>query len=206
MPSIVDLCNEALDLLGQTTIVAIDPPDTDSKNAALCARTYPLIRDQIQRAFPWKRLITRVQIAADIAAPVWGFDKAFTIPGDLSKLLDVFVGDFRLDLWNLEGDQILCNEDGPVQIRYIKQNDDPNTWDSLMQASVSSRMAYVMAPTLVGHDSPLYQIVKDRFKEIWIAARHANGQEGTPMRVGRPDPWVSVRVGTEGDFLERGIS
>lgn len=206
MPSDVDICNQALDLLGQSNITLITPPDAGSKEAGLCSRMYPIVRDEIQTAFPWTELIVRTTIAADVASPDWGPEFQFTLPGDMMKPLDMYVGGFRLDQRTIEGGKILSNEGGPLQIRYIKQNNDPNSWSALMVSSVATRMAFKMHPKLVGMDATSFRIIKDHMKEVWTAARHANGQSRTPINWGIPDSWVSVRVGSGQQVLERGIS
>ena len=55
MPSVVDICNEAMDLLGAATITALTE---NSKEARLCNRRFPTVRDQVLRAHPWNTAIT----------------------------------------------------------------------------------------------------------------------------------------------------
>ena len=56
MPSVVDICNEAMDLLGAATITALTE---NSKEARLCNRRFETVRDQVLRAHPWNAAITR---------------------------------------------------------------------------------------------------------------------------------------------------
>jgi hypothetical protein len=50
MPSVVDICNESLDLLGAATITSLTQ---NSKEARLCNRNFEPVRDAVFRAHPW---------------------------------------------------------------------------------------------------------------------------------------------------------
>lgn len=206
MTSPVDICNLALTSLGQPIIVQIDPPDSGSKSARLCAFLYPLMRDETLRAHPWRRLKKRTTLAAEVTAPDWGYTTQFPLPADLLRLLDVYVGDQQLLSWDLEGEKLLANENGPIQIRYIKTSDDPNQWDSIMINAVAYRLAVDLAEPLT-QDSNKKSFAIAKFEEVMAAAKNASAQEGTPVDLGLPDDWVSVRFGlSNDDILSRGIS
>ena len=53
MPSVVDICNEAMDLLGAATITALTE---NSKEARLCNRRFSTVRDATLRSHPWNCL------------------------------------------------------------------------------------------------------------------------------------------------------
>lgn len=205
MVSPVDICNLALTSLGQPTIVQIDPPDANSKSARLCAQLYPLLRDETLRSHPWRRLKKRAELAADVVAPVWGFTTQFPLPADLLRLLDVYTGDSRLRTWELEGDNLLCDEDGPIQIRYIKDSTDPDEWDSILVTAMAYRLAVDLAEPLT-QDPSKKQFAIAKFQEAMATAKNASGQEGTPQDVGLPDQWVSARFGAGSFDAARGIS
>lgn len=188
----VDVANLALDRLGQPPIVSFDD---GNKAANLCGRIYPLARDEIQRRFPWRRLRTRAQIGQEVEKPAWGYQNQFRLPVDLLRLLEVYI-----DLtpqhrnWELEGDLILINFEGPLNIRYVARQDDPTKWDALMLSAVAAYMAKDMAESLT-QDAAKKNFAYTDFNEIMKEAKHANAQEGTPVLLNSPDSWVSVRVG-----------
>ncbi|BCV06006.1 MAG: hypothetical protein CM15mV123_200 [uncultured marine virus] len=66
MPSVVDICNEAMDLLGAATITALTE---NSKEARLCNRRFATVRDATLRSHPWNCAIERAELAADSTAP-----------------------------------------------------------------------------------------------------------------------------------------
>ena len=63
MPSVVDICNEAMDLLGAATITALTE---NSKEARLCNRRFSTVRDATLRSHSWNCAIARADLAADI--------------------------------------------------------------------------------------------------------------------------------------------
>ncbi len=79
MPSVVDICNEAMDLLGAATITALTE---NSKEARLCNRRFSTVRDATLRSHSWNCAIARADLAADSTAPSFGFANQFPLPTD----------------------------------------------------------------------------------------------------------------------------
>jgi len=192
MVSPVDLCNLALTSLGQPTVVQIDPPDDNSKSARLCAQIYPIMRDEVIRFHPWRRLTKRTTLAASVVAPDWGYTTAYPLPADLITLIDVYVGGVKLMDWHLEGDDILTNTTDPLQIRYIQTSTNPDDWDPLLRDAVAYRLAVDLAEPLT-QDPSKKSFAIAKYEEVMKSAKNASAQEGTPTDLGLPDPWVSIR-------------
>lgn len=205
MTSPVDVCNLALTSLGQPTVVQIDPPDSKSKAARLCAQMYPLMRDEMIRKHPWRRLKKRITLAASVVAPDWGFTTQYPLPADLVTLIEIYIDDVPLRLWELEGDMILCNETAALNIRYIRTSDNPDDWDPLLIDTIAYRLAVDLAEPLTG-DPNKKGFAVAKFQQVFEEAKNASAQEGTPTELGLPDPWVSARFGSPDNILERGIS
>ena len=202
----VDIANLALDKLGQPSITSFN---NESKAARLCNRMYPLAKDYVFRMFPWRRLRTRGLLAASTQTHAWGYQFEFPLPVDLLRLLDVASGqltsfsggsNMMQSGWELEGNSILTNVQGPLQIRYIKNSDDPGEWDRLMIHTIAAYMAKDMAEALTQDHKKKVFAVSD-FALITEEARHANAQEGNPVRLNSPDSWETVRW-TGGDVTD----
>ncbi len=207
----IDIANLALDKLGQPSIVTFQD---ESKAARLTNRMYPLAKDYVFRMFPWRRLRTRALIAASTEVPAWGYQFEFPLPVDLLRLLDVASGQLTSFTngsstmqsgWELEGNSILTNVQGPLQIRYIKDSDDPAQWDRLMVHTIAAYMAKDMAEALTQDHKKKLFAVQD-FEQITEQARHANAQEGNPVRLNSPDDWETVRWTGGTDLTNRNIS
>lgn len=203
MPSKVDVANTALDRLGQPPIVTFDD---GTKTANLVKRLYPIVRDQVHRVHPWRRLKARARLAADVTAPTWGYTTRFRLPSDILMLLDVYKGDEPLNRdWELEGDFILCDETGPLDIRYIKDSDNPDEWDSLHLSAVAWLLACEMSEALTQDPQKRAQCFA-AFNDALTMAKRYSGMEGNPVNLTSPDPWELVRYAGGTDVEQRGIS
>lgn len=199
----VDICNLALDRLGQPTIIDLED---DNKAGQLCRRMYPLARDEIQRRFPWRRLRKRASIAALADAPAWGYSNWYELPGDLLRLIEVYQNNTPLHSgWELEGNRILINYSDPLNIRYICRETDTSKFDALMVSAIAAYMAKDMAESLT-QDPAKKGFAYNDFNEIMKEAKHANAQEGNPTRLNSPDTWELVRWGGADDQDARPIS
>ena len=79
MASVVEICNRALDKLGEAPIVSLAD---DIKASRACARTYAPVRDAVLRDHPWNCAIHRTVLAAEAEAPAWGYQRRFPLPVD----------------------------------------------------------------------------------------------------------------------------
>jgi len=189
----VDICNIALVQLGQDQIMTL----TDKVKAAqLCNTMYPVIRDEMIRAHPWRRLKVRTNLAFQAGVtPPFQYLFSYLLPADYILLLDVWAGGQILrQQWEMEGNTILANVEGPLQIRYIRDSNDPSEWDSLMVMTFAARLAYALAEPLT-QDSEKIKLAAAKFNELERRAKKAAASEGTPVNIEQPDPWVAVRFG-----------
>ena len=147
MPSVVDICNEAMDLLGAATITALTE---NSKEARLCNRRFETVRDSVLRAHPWNVAITRATLAKDSAAPAFGFTSQFTLPTDpfCLRVLSFFNSNVDSEIaaydtqvmFKVEGRKILSDEE-TCQIVYIARIEDTELFDSLLSSSIAHKLA-----------------------------------------------------------------
>ena len=77
MPSVVDIANQALNIIGANTISALDE---NSKPAVVINQRYDSIRDSVFREHPWNCLMARSTLARDTAAPDFGYTYQYTLP------------------------------------------------------------------------------------------------------------------------------
>lgn len=190
MPSVVDVCNKALDKLGQGSITSLED---SNKSARLCSRNWPLVRDAVLRAHPWNFAITR-----DVLAPIdltptetakqWGFTSKFAVPVDLVRLVEV--RDLSTAEYQVEGRYILANAT-VLYIRYVKREEDPNKYDSQFVDAAAAYLAFEMCESITQSNTKknaLWEEYKDRLMD----AKGIDGQENPPA-VFEEDEWISVR-------------
>lgn len=185
MASVVDICNRALDKLGQGPIVSLED---GTKSANLCNRNWSLIRDQVLRDHPWNFAVRRVILAPDVNNPAWGFEYRLPLPSNCLRLLEV--QNLSTGQYQVEGKAILAN-DSALKIRFIARVADPNDYDSLFQDAVASRLAVELCESLTQSNSKKELLIQE-YEMILTAAKRVDGQENPPVKF-EEDEWLLVR-------------
>lgn len=190
----VDICNLALSYLAEDFVSNIDTPPAGDDTAALCKLHYPKVRRALLRSHPWNFAIKRAALAADAAAPTFGFTTKYQLPGDfiryLSKhdalgnrtLIEPIEGvDYQLeDGYILTGD----TADGALRIRYIYDHELVSAWDDLFIDLISVKLALSLARNFKSAPRSIDDL-NSRLRELQAEAKAIDGQERPPIRVQR---------------------
>lgn len=185
MPSVIDICNSALDKVGQTPIMSL----TDGNKAAkLCNRHWPLVRDKVLRACGWNFATVRAVLAPSVTAPAWGFGKSFPLPSDLLRLVEV--RDHTTDEYQVEGRSILA-DDSVLYIRYVTRIEDPNVYDSMFCEAAALALAVELCEPMTQSTSKRQDLVR-LYDEAITEAKGVDAQENPPARF-EEDSWIAVR-------------
>ena len=83
----IDLCNQALALIGAEAISSFDD---GTHLAATCATLYPAVRAQMLVTYPWRFCNTKAQLATLTEAPLFGWRHAFGMPPKFLRLNALF--------------------------------------------------------------------------------------------------------------------
>lgn len=185
MPSVVDICNEAMDLLGAATITSLTE---NSKEARLCNRKFDAVRDSVLRAHPWNVAISRAALAANSTAPAFGFTYQFPLPTDpyCLRVLSFWNSNVNNELaaydsnimFKIEGRSILSNEND-CRIVYISRVTDTEQFDPLLSTTIAHRLAADTAYAITGSNSvsqQMFALYESRLKE----AKGVDSMEGFP--------------------------
>ena len=185
MPSVVDICNQSLDLLGAATITALTE---NSKEARLCNRNFEVIRDSVLRAHPWNVAVTRKSLPQDTDTPAFGFNFQYTLPTDPYCLRLLSFWDTSVDneiaaydsnvMYKIEGRKILSNEN-VCNIIYIGREADTEQYDSLLTSTIAHRLAAEIAYGVTG-SSPLAQRMQGLYEQRLREAKSIDAMEGYP--------------------------
>jgi len=198
MPSVVDICNEAMDLLGAATITALTE---NSKEARLCNRRFETVRDAVFRAHTWNVSIQRSSLALDTDTPAFGFAYQFSLPTDPYCLRvvsfwnsnvnnDVAAYDSNV-MFKIEGRKVLSNE-GTCSIIYIARITDTEQYDPLLSSTIAHRLASETAYAITGSNSlaqSMYALYQARLSE----ARSMDALEGYPEQL-QADTYTNARL------------
>ena len=177
MPSVVDICNNALIDLGASAISSLTE---DSKAARLCNQRFDSIRDTVFRFHPWNCLVNRASLAADTATPAFEYSYQYTLPTDpyCLRVLGLETADF---LFKVEGRKILTNET-TVNIIYVARVLDTNEYDFGLIETLSAALAASLAYPLIGSVS-LSQQMKANYDQKLIESRFVDATEGSPGNI-----------------------
>jgi len=145
MASIVDIANNALNILGASTISSLTE---DTKNARICNQRFENVRNRIFRSHPWNCLIKRVQLAQNSTAPVIEYTYAYALPSDFLRVLKIHNGttdSVASDMpYKVEGKNIITDE-ATVYLVYVSKDTDPNNYDSYLYEVLAYQLAADMA-------------------------------------------------------------
>lgn len=185
MPSVVDVCNLALDKLGQSPITSLSD---GTKTANLCSRNWPLIRDQELRRHAWNFSIKRAVLAPSSTSPEWGFSYQHPLPVDFLRLVEV--RDLKKGEYQVEGRNILTDET-VLYIRYVAKMTDPNQYDSLFIDVVSTKLVHSLMENLNQHRLKKEDVLRE-YGDFLAEAKRVDAIENPPDDM-EEDDWVNVR-------------
>lgn len=185
MASVVDICNRALSRIGAARITSIN----DSvKPAKACNSAYTMVRDEVLRAHPWNCTVTRATLAPLSASPEYEYGYQYQLPSDCLRLLEVDNDDYD---YVIEGRKILTDYGSVLNIKYQKQETDPQQYDSLLVSVIAARLAWEICEELTQSRTKTLD-KRDEFKEILMEAKKVDAQEQSPSTFAEDD-WISVR-------------
>ena len=91
----------------------------------------------------------------------------------------------------VEGKKLLSDEGSPLSIRYVRREEDPNQWDSLLVSAVAARLAMELCEELTQSNTKR-EIATREYEQLLSRARMADGQEQSPMPF-EEDAWINAR-------------
>lgn len=193
------IVNRALDLLGADAITSLDD---DVKSARVMKRAYAPVRDAVLRAYPWNCAMTRAALAADAAAPAWGYAYRYAWPSDCLRLWQV-LGEVEgtATPYKIEGRYILTDDAAPLYVIYLKQLTDTAQFDPLLAEAISGRLAAECAYTFTGSSAAqdtAWKFYRDKIQEAW----ETDAQEGTPDEF-TANQWLESRFNGSGERFRR---
>lgn len=149
--SAVDICNEALALVGADPIASLSDA---SPTGRLCNALYTPTRDELLVMHPWKFATKRAELSADPDAPEFEYDYRFQLPADCLRVIGTNLGTEAK--WTEENGYLLCNE-STVSIKYISKITTEGTFSipfcEALAYKLASKMAYPLAQSTSLKDS-----------------------------------------------------
>lgn len=180
MPSDTDICNSAISKLGGNQIMDITD---ESPEAQLCRANYDLVRDAVLEDVNWTFATKRfVFTAANLDAPLFGFTKAYTIPAEVLRVIDINDG---RDDWVKEGEEILTDA-GKINMIAIIRERDPEKYSPSFVQCMAAKLASEIALPLTNSKTQRDAMVEEYLaKKNW--AQSNDGRQGrNKVRYSKP--------------------
>lgn len=204
MATQVDICNEALALLGDVAeVVSIDPPD-GSPQAGHCARFYPIAVRRLLEEHAWSFAIKKIYPTslANVDADLNGFKFAYAIPSEAVRVLTVskrqhpeMVSDFLAKHYGPNGLAVFTDEDDPV-MTYVRHIDSPSLYPGyFVDALVARLAAYLVGP--IRREDPSSQTAINLlrlYQQALSAAKTADSEAGLQ----RKEPYIAAQLRARG--------
>jgi len=209
------LANRALAYLGESSIS--DIADTTSKHARLCNEFVDQVIDEHLREHRWNCAISRATLSELTTAPNHGFDRAFQLPADFIRLLEVNGEQFdgSDEFLEIEEGQRLIIDADQAEIRYVKRIGVAE-FDPLLAKACSLGLAVEIAVGLTANLELQGQLATLHARALSKArmtdAVETNSREGRPMdrllmnsplrqsrfggRYSRERPWTTATSAT----------
>ncbi len=198
MASQTSIANHCLDLIGEDSISDIN----DSVDRAEKIRNaWDGERDSALRAHWWNFSIERVSLAADSAAPNWGFDKQYSLDADVVRVIQVdqyyppaVLSDLinaDTSLYRIEGRKILTNLTAPLKVRWIVNSIDIGDWDACFAKVMACNLADRLSTKLTGSEAIKARIKAEK-RDALREARRANAIENPPT-LANDGRWMASR-------------
>lgn len=200
----VDICNKALDLLGQSADIAnIETPTTD--NEKICARWYYDTLEFLLRRYMWNFAVWETELPRDLQQEYYGYSGAYKLPADYLRLISIN-GNKALNLidYKLAGGYVfLTSDNDSMRLEYIRLIDDVTVYDSGFKQLLTLYLAVNMAFRFTNKQTVverLYRMIE--IEEAKIVS--TDGQEQPPQRI-QYSKYKRARHGYKGrgyDFIK----
>lgn len=190
--SVIEICNNALQCLKAERIMSL----TDGTEPAnLCNQVWPSVRDAVLRSHPWNCATKLVQLQQSSTAPAWKWGYAYPLPSDCLRILEVVGEDEHpVSDWEQMSGEILCNEDSPVYMAYVRREEDPTKYDALlckvMEAALAAEIAYPLTASVTARQTA-EALLDQRMRE----ARGVDARQAAKVQQLVPSSWAAAKYG-----------
>lgn len=187
----IDVCNVALNLLGEASITSIDD---DSDAARAMKVNYVLSRDATLEAHDWSFARKRFIPAKLAEDPTFGPPNQFSIPSEIIRVTEVWDNerywrasassravDYRQAPWGMEGRNILTDAD-PIFCIGLRRIEDEGIYSNLFVQAFAAQLALMSAYVLTESNNKfaaMAALYDQRIRE----ARSRDGLQGRNQRL-----------------------
>lgn len=158
-----------------------------NERSRVVSGSWQFVRREVLRAHSWNSTTLRAVLTAAVTSPLWGFDSAYDLPADCLRVFEV---DTNYD-WRVEGDQILTDGTGDLNIRYGKDETDPSKYDSMLTEAIVLRLAVEIVERVTDSTTKRSALLNE-YDDLLSDAKAADGEEQSPAEF-EEDDWILAR-------------
>lgn len=196
----VTIANRALQLVGYQTILSLTENSRGAK--AMNRAYYPVLWSELRKNY-WNFAISRAQLPAAAQGPSFGKTFYYPLPSDFLDLAPpdqiygvqgggtiagnqilagtpIITGSPVLD-WQIEGNQIATNQQGPLNIRYVSSNVTESQFDPCFSEAFAAALAVDTCEELTQSNTKMATL-KQIYQETIDEAMKRNAFEGRPIQ------------------------
>jgi hypothetical protein len=140
----------------------------------------------------WNFAIARTVLAASATPPAFGKANYFPLPGDFVDLAppdETF--NFNWTDWQIEGQQIASDDQGPLHVRYITSNITESMFDVSFAEAFAAKLAMEICEELTQSNTKM-QTAQKAYDDSINQARRRNAFESRPVKPAE-DSWITKR-------------
>jgi len=201
MASEVDICNLALARLGDSaTVSSISPPE-GSAQAEHCARFYPIARDAVLEAHPWRFAVRRANLAP-LDVESWGWSFAYGLPANTLIALavlppgttgDDMTQDFEIETTS-DGAKVLYTNQEDASLRYVARVTDTSRFSPGFTEALSWLLAsYLAGPLLKGENGAnMAQMTAQQYR-LALSMAEVTDANQRQVELDHEPTWISKR-------------
>lgn len=187
--SAVQICNRALQKLGEGTIASLSE---DTRLGRACNLLYEDVRDALLEDHTWAFAIELAEIAVSGTDPDFGRTYQYELPADFLRLLPPYGEDNTNSRdWIVEGGYIRTDDSTPLYIRYIKRETDPTKYPPSFREALSAKLAKELAQQIL-QSSTVEQMAEEWFQRAIRRAKAVNAIQRVPSDAVE-DLWITCR-------------
>lgn len=145
----LDVCNDALLLLGHAALTAAELTANTVAAAKYCNQFLPRVRQGLFERHPWGFATVEEELTVDATAEDYTWDYGYTLPTGFCRAVAIN-GDDAIE-YDIRGGLLWCNEE-EVTLRYVADEDDPALWPAQFVELVAAELAARLAMPITGNE------------------------------------------------------
>ena len=141
----VEICNSALSLIGQESIVSLNE---NKPGARQCKANFDPCRRSVLVAHDWTFAEARVTTAAETDTPAFNFTYQHALPSDCLRIRSVNKSPEPSELWRPAGRKILT-DDSTLYVVYTKDEKDPKVFEDQFADALAHYIAWKICVAMI---------------------------------------------------------